>query len=129
MSPVRIQRQRSKDWRMPDGAIYVGRPTLWGNPWTVAEMGVVFGLPVAERRAAAVRMYRRELLHFGMLSDYDYHVSPERWDAADRAIRVSGARSMAEYVPFALRGHDLACWCPLDVPCHADVLLELANTQ
>ena len=27
-----------------------------------------------------------------------------------------------------LRGHDLACWCPLDQPCHADVLLELANS-
>ena len=26
-----------------------------------------------------------------------------------------------------LRGHDLACWCPLDQACHADVLLELAN--
>jgi hypothetical protein len=26
-----------------------------------------------------------------------------------------------------LAGKDLACWCPLDQPCHADVLLELAN--
>lgn len=26
-----------------------------------------------------------------------------------------------------LRGHDLACWCPLDKPCHADVLLRVAN--
>lgn len=26
-----------------------------------------------------------------------------------------------------LRGKDLACWCPLDQPCHAEVLLELAN--
>ena len=26
-----------------------------------------------------------------------------------------------------LAGKDLACWCPLDRPCHADVLLELAN--
>ena len=26
-----------------------------------------------------------------------------------------------------LRGKDLACWCPLDQPCHADVLLEIAN--
>ena len=26
-----------------------------------------------------------------------------------------------------LRGRDLVCWCPLDKPCHADVLLELAN--
>jgi hypothetical protein len=28
-----------------------------------------------------------------------------------------------------LRGRDLACWCTLDVPCHADVLLELANAD
>lgn len=27
-----------------------------------------------------------------------------------------------------LRGKDLACWCRIDQPCHADVLLELANT-
>ena len=26
-----------------------------------------------------------------------------------------------------LGGRDLACWCPLDQPCHADVLLDLAN--
>jgi len=26
-----------------------------------------------------------------------------------------------------LRGKNLACWCALDQPCHADVLLELAN--
>jgi len=26
-----------------------------------------------------------------------------------------------------LAGKDLACWCPLDQPCHADVLIELAN--
>ena len=32
-----------------------------------------------------------------------------------------------EQVRAELAGHDLACWCPLDQPCHADVLLELAN--
>lgn len=26
-----------------------------------------------------------------------------------------------------LGDRDLCCWCPLDQPCHADVLLELAN--
>jgi len=26
-----------------------------------------------------------------------------------------------------LKGKDLACWCPLDVPCHADVILEMLN--
>jgi len=29
--------------------------------------------------------------------------------------------------PTELRGKNLACWCKLDQPCHADVLLELAN--
>ena len=34
-----------------------------------------------------------------------------------------------ELIDFAsLRGRNLACWCPLDQPCHADVLLELANS-
>jgi hypothetical protein len=28
-----------------------------------------------------------------------------------------------------IRGKDLACWCPLDQPCHADVLLEIANSK
>jgi hypothetical protein len=28
-----------------------------------------------------------------------------------------------------LRGRDLACWCPLDQPCHADVLLEIVNSE
>lgn len=32
-----------------------------------------------------------------------------------------------EDVQRELRGRDLACWCPLDQPCHADVLLEIAN--
>jgi hypothetical protein len=31
------------------------------------------------------------------------------------------------YAQDALRGHDLACWCLVGMPCHADVLLELAN--
>ena len=32
-----------------------------------------------------------------------------------------------EAIRAELRGKNLACFCPLDQPCHADVLLELAN--
>lgn len=128
MTPRRIQRQRTKGWRMPEGAVYVGRPSLWGNPWTVADIGRVYPEgPILERPAAAVRMYRRELRHWGLMSDWAYAVSDERWDAEHRKQRESGARNMGEYARHALRGRDLACWCPLDQPCHADVLLELAN--
>ena len=33
MKPERIQRKRTKGWRMPENTIYVGRPTKWGNPF------------------------------------------------------------------------------------------------
>jgi Domain of unknown function (DUF4326) len=40
---------------------------------------------------------------------------------ADRAFYLEKVKE--------LRGKNLACWCPLDHPCHADVLLELANAD
>jgi hypothetical protein len=42
-------------------------------------------------------------------------------------IRLTGVSGVALDLFEDIRGHDLACWCPLDHPCHADVLLELAN--
>lgn len=50
--PVRVQRRRRAGWRMPAGVVYVGRPTWWGNPWRVEELGA----------AEAVARYRAELL-------------------------------------------------------------------
>ncbi len=88
--PKRIQRRRSKGWRMPSGAVYVGRPTAYANPYTVAEYG----------RDEAVALFRQHLVE-----------QPE---------------AVAAGIAF-LRGRDLACWCPLGVPCHADVWLEVVN--
>ena len=39
MTPIRVQRKRTKGWRMPPDTIYVGRGSKWGNPFTVAEYG------------------------------------------------------------------------------------------
>jgi hypothetical protein len=121
----RIQRQRTKGWRMPEGAVYVGRPSLWGNPWRPND--AYDGVRPEDRRAWAVRRYREELEDWGLSSDYAYVVTEDRWEIHAAAIRDSGAGNMAEYAAVVLRGHDLACWCPLDQPCHADVLLELAR--
>lgn len=101
-TPQRIQRRRTRGWRMPDGAVYVGRPTKWGNPFRVVE---------STPRAEAVERYRALLRADGRLSvdgwEYFYpSISQARAELADR---------------------DLVCWCPLDQPCHADVLLEVAN--
>lgn len=93
--PKRIQRKRAKGWRMPEGAVYVGRPTQWGNPFRVGELS----------RERCIELYRAEILGGGGLVGFN--------------------RFWAES---QLRGKDLACFCPLDKPCHADVLLELANS-
>lgn len=126
-APKRIQRQRTKGWRMPEGAVYVGRPSLWGNPWRPRDFIEWPGVRRADRAEAAVRMYRKELTHWGLMSEYAYYVSGDLWEQVDAEIAASGARNMEEYAAIVLRGRDLACWCPLDKPCHADVLLELAN--
>lgn len=92
--PKRIQKQRTKGWKMPAGAVYVGRPTKWGNWFRVGPDG---------SRMECVAKYRSRVLS---------NVSSE-----------PNRRSIEN----ELRGKDLVCWCRLDQPCHADILLELAN--
>jgi len=106
--PKRIQRQRTKGWRMPEGAVYVGRPTKWGNPYSVGEINGWTGDRIADR-AEAVSVFTAELQTLKSFR-------PDDFDVWLIDVRVE------------LRGRDLACWCPLDQPCHADVLLELANS-
>lgn len=52
----RIQRKRIKGWRMPANAVYVGRPTKWGNPYP----GSASKLD-AYSRASAVEFYKLHL--------------------------------------------------------------------
>ncbi len=129
--PKRIQRQRTKGWRMPEGAIYVGRPSLFGNPWTPSEAhaqrGFAPNMTARDKAALAVDLYRGELVHWGLMSDWADVVSDERWDAVRKLQDESGARNMAQWAGVVLGGHDLACWCALDFPCHGDALLRIAN--
>lgn len=148
-APQRIQRKRVKGWRMPEGAVYVGRGSKWGNP---------FG-PLRTRRALA-RVPAVD--HPGKPWEYEGRVSADgarhdyfhpdgrvivchvRYMTAAEAVEcyrslLTGRaewpidfRHDGHYYPHErdiaeLTGRDLACWCPLDRPCHADVLLELAN--
>lgn len=48
-------------------------------------------------------------------------------EIVDSSRRYSRTRRIILDRLHELRGHDLVCWCPLDSPCHADVLLELAD--
>jgi hypothetical protein len=110
VTPQRIQRKRTKGWKMPENTVVVSRPSNWGNPFIVnpkvkpgsRSAGCYIAVPTLED---AIECFRE--LATDSLSDPEYR---RKLDAE-------------------LRGKNLACWCPLDQPCHADVLLELANSQ
>jgi len=99
MKPQRIQRKRTKGWKMPPNTVYVGRGSKWGNQYTIGHYG--FGkLPTIRSVRGSIRSYRAE---------------------------INCRLFFKPYLLDELRGKNLACWCPLDQPCHADVLLEMAN--
>ena len=127
--PKRIQRKRTKGWRMPEGAVYVGRPGKWGNPFTVMNGHRQGWLVWDDRDRHGWVNYETS---DGFIAAY-----PTKTEAVLAAVATHAAwlkaahRAPSERDPLdgieALRGRDLACWCPLDQPCHADVLLEVAN--
>jgi len=99
--PQRVQLKRSAGWKMPANTVKVDRTTRWGNPFTIAECGSA-AIAVAQHG----RWMRGEIGAPG-------GVEPPARDAL---------RS-------ALAGRNLACWCALNGPCHADLLLILANKR
>jgi hypothetical protein len=118
--PQRIQRKRTKGWRMPEGAVYVGRPTKWGNPYRWSDYPRyrttvdIDGEWSADRRSD-------ETLRFFAATDFEnqyLHIDGPHADAPSR-----------EEIRRELAGKDLTCWCPEDQPCHADVLLRIANEE
>jgi hypothetical protein len=106
--PKRIQRKRTRGWTMPEGAIYVGRPTQWGNPFNARPAHD----PAARAEAASMHEWWLD-------GDLDFPaLEPlRRWVLDELHL---------------LAGHDLACWCPVGPPealesCHTDSLLWRAN--
>ncbi len=107
--PERVQRKRTKGWKMPPNTIYVGRPTKFGNPFKGEHAKDSF-----------------EQLYIQIIEDFqnqktlsfDKYCATYRGTGAPRFDRIH-----------ELKGKNLACWCALDKPCHADILLKLANEK
>jgi len=111
IKPVRIQRSRQHKQVSPNGLpiVYVGRPTKWGNPFKVGDNNVE-------------------------------HIDTESYDFVDIVTIKSVAECIEEYEEYIkeqieeenldineLAGKNLSCWCKIGEPCHADILLKLAN--
>lgn len=153
-APRRVQMSRQRPWRSehPD-AVIVDRRTKWGNPYRLGDKstglvcypGAVTGAEWEwESRISAPGM-EHDYYHPGgrvtrctiawmtaeqavtlyreALTGQTEHIREPRWARVgprEKPVTVADVR-------WHLAGRDLACWCPLDQPCHADVLLEIAN--
>lgn len=106
--PVRLQLSRRKGFDLQQQslatnglpAVNVARPSKWGNPYKIGERTfnpATGGHPICTPEIA-VEKFRLRLTN------------------GEKAGAVTH-----------LRGRNLACWCALDAPCHADVLLDIAN--
>ena len=113
--PKRVQLSRAKNWRLPPRTVKVDRTTRFGNPY-------VIGAPVD------MKQVRR----------WGWNISPEgrRFvcdDAKQAVAKFQHAlfwdSAIHDFIRNELGGKDLACWCALDAPCHADVLMEIANSD
>lgn len=111
--PIRIQLSRKKGWRKPLNTVVVARPTKWGNPFKVADaIEVGWAKDGAGARHVVVECFR------SWIGGSDRYWTGPKGEASRAAMLAA----MPE-----LRGKHLACWCRIDQPCHADVLLEIAN--
>lgn len=101
--PKRVQRKRVKGWTKPDGCVYVGRGSKWGNPYVVG--GVYPSMT-------------------GTMNPITLDESLYRYEVYVNSHIKLGYLNLSE-----LKGKDLMCWCSLSQKCHADILLELANKE
>jgi hypothetical protein len=112
--PKRIQRKRIKGWRMPPNTVSVCRPGKWGNPYKVVPVGGLWGLYCPEINATTAHSRKKINVVRASIEFF-------RDECADRP-------EFRDEIRKELKGKNLACFCRIDQPCHADVLLEIANS-
>jgi hypothetical protein len=103
----RIQRHRTKGWKMPPNTIYVGRPSKYGNPFQIGKSFETF---------------------FESSKPFEPNSLLTRQEAIDAyEYWLQGQLYLNKNFLSLLKGKDLACWCKEDELCHADILIEYAN--
>ena len=144
--PVRLRLSRAKGFDLQAvsraanglGAVNVARPTKWGNPFDFRRSeycwaALSFGCRGDRlgRQKASVRAFRDWIAPPHGRRTISFEEQPkmgdgDQWVALGPPVKAGEAPERADIIK-ALRGKNLACWCKAGEPCHADVLLELAN--
>jgi hypothetical protein len=129
--PERIQRKRTSGWQKPAGAVYVGRGTKWGNPFRIGggyQTRGIIDMPIPIEGNFVEGTYQTRDIA-GNTVTYEARTVKDAAEAValfKQYIRGNWWYDTAS-VGRDLAGKTLMCWCALDMLCHADVLLEIAN--
>jgi len=107
MQLKRIQRKRTKGWRMPGNTVSVCRPGLYGNPYRVGVDG---------NAEECVKRFRSDIEDGTIIEHLGKNFSKHN------------IRTVEEWLS-PLKGKNLACWCAEGNHCHGEVLLEIANSR
>lgn len=114
--PLRIHYSTEPDWKPPANTVFVGRPTLYGNPYDSRD----------PQRALDAYLIHIQPGPTHLTLDADLWIAP---DAHKNATHYDYPGFLRTQAVRALRGKNLACLCPLGTPCHADALLDLVNSR
>lgn len=149
-APIRIQRKRERYWTAPPGAIYCGRPGMFGNPFKHRTRDALARVPAADLSTPWEYETRNSCdgldhaMHWPNGDITEHHVRymtrTETIATFRRALiaptphlrlfhRPTWQTVGVDLVRFHLAGQPLMCWCPLDQSCHVDVLLWAANAS
>ncbi|MBA4852047.1 DUF4326 domain-containing protein [Emticicia sp. BO119] len=90
-NPTRIQRKRTKGFKLPANTVCVTRGTRWGNPFKIGE-------------------------------------TMTREESIEKFKQLISNEETLKLIKQQLKGKNLACYCPVGVACHGDLLLEIANS-
>jgi len=119
----RIQRKRTKGWRMPENTISVTRPGKWGNPFKVGTYLNAWGkafiaIKLTDKPEEIHKIYQSGLFDdkITLEKSLQWYEMWLKWMIAEKKLDIS-----------RLKGANLSCWCKLTEKCHADILLKLAS--
>lgn len=125
MKPIRVQRKRTKGYKLPENTVCVTRPGKYGNPFII--VGDMIYLNVKFRRKT---LYPGRFWQMGNQQDcvnLFRHLLTGAFNNTHDSDIAYWVNHFANIDKDELRGKNLACWCALDKPCHADVLLEMLS--
>lgn len=124
--PVRIHRKRVRGWIMPPNTVSVTRPGIWGNPFKFSEGSDIIYGNASHRRKSLDPFIFIETCHPSVIRERCIELYKE-WLNGSNPLDINPPPDK-ELLIKRLKGRNLACFCKLDKSCHADILLEIANS-